>query len=134
MTAKVLIVEDESNWHGRLSLPFIDQGWEVHVASSYAEAMHVLDHHTFAAFVVDVRLAEHDMQNTDGLKIVEQIRSRELSGPVLILSVYPQALHQAREHFKGWSDIDALDKTDANLDAALIALTTRDATKETHHN
>lgn len=41
--AQVLIVEDDSNWQGRLSLPFIDQGWEVHRASSYDEAMRLLN-------------------------------------------------------------------------------------------
>lgn len=130
-TANVLIVEDESNWYGRLSLPFIDQGCEVHVASSYVQALQFLDHYTFAAFVVDIRLVDHDTQNIDGLKVVEEIGRRGLSGPVLILSVYEQALRQARESFESWHDVAVLDKTDDNLDAALVALITRDVLQET---
>ena len=132
-TAKVLIVEDESNWQGRLSLPFIDQGWEVQMASSYDEAMRLLDQHTFAVFVVDVRLVDYDRENVDGLKFVEQVCSREFSGLVLILSVWETSLNQARACFEGWEDIKIFDKTDDDLDATLLDITTRSIARGTEH-
>lgn len=121
--ANVLIVEDESNWQGRLSLPFLTQGWHVHRASSYKEALHLIEQHAFAAFVIDVRLVHYDAGNVDGLRVVEHLRSRGRIGPVLILSVWETSLRQAHDRFAHWENITTCDKADnARLDAEITAL------------
>jgi CheY-like chemotaxis protein len=117
---QVLIVEDESNWQSRLALPFLDQGWEVKVAANYAEAINLLEQHDFATFVVDVRLAENDPRNMDGLNVVQPLRTRGVFGPVVLLSVWETLLTQAGAHFKDWKDIDIVDKMDEHLDEVLL--------------
>ncbi len=120
---KVLIVDDQINWQDRLSLPFIDQGLDVLVATNYDEAIRLLEQHDFIAFVVDVCLNDQDLHNIKGLDVVDQIRNRHLSGPVSVLSVYKTSLRCAEERCRNWRNINVLDKLDAHLDAALIAMT-----------
>ena len=125
-TVNVLIVEDEANWQGRLSLPFITQGWSVHRASSAEEAIRLIAQHAFAAFVVDVRLVHYDAGNVDGLQVVEHLRRHGRTGPVLLLSVWETSLQQARERFASWDNITICDKADeARLDAEIVTLATK---------
>lgn len=113
------------NWQGRLALPLTEHGCEVVMARSYAEALRLLEQHTFAAFIIDVCLVEYDIRNIDGLKVVEHIRERGLTGPVLVISGFETATEQARSCFTGWDQVDFLDKMDDRLEEALLELVTQ---------
>ncbi len=119
---KILLVEDQVNWQGRLALPLTEHGCEVVMARSYAEALRLLEQHTFAAFIIDVCLVEYDIRNADGLKLVQYIRDRGLAGPVLVLSGFETALEQARTRFTGWDQVDILDKMDDRMEETLLVL------------
>jgi DNA-binding response OmpR family regulator len=99
------------------------RGVRVHLVRSHAEAERELfdEEQDFSAFVVDVRLVEHETENLEGLQVVERIRSRYASAPVLILSAWPFQLAEAKARFERHSESYIIaDKTrDAEVEAAL---------------
>jgi PAS domain S-box-containing protein len=119
----VLVVEDDLVWQRLLPRMLRQRGVRVHLVRSHAEAERELfdEEQDFSAFVVDVRLVEHETENLEGLQVVERIRSRYASAPVLILSAWPFQLAEAKARFERHSESYIIaDKTrDAEVEAAL---------------
>ena len=122
----VLIVDDAPDWQGVLSPLFMSHGFRVESATDMATALRLLEQYDFAAFAVDVRLVDYDEENMDGLEVVQHIRARYSSAPVLILSVWEPALQKARERFGACGHITILDKMNRDgLKSALNNLATQ---------
>jgi CheY-like chemotaxis protein len=115
-TPRVLLVEDEPYWQGVLKPTLSTQRWQTEVASTVEEARCLLSEQHFDAFVVDVRLAEYDEENMDGLEFVQDIQNRPArlarTFPILILSVWEPALDAARKRFGTLANVRIVDKMD----------------------
>lgn len=87
-----------------------DWGIQVRSAQNYEEAVRACHEEHFGAFIVDVRLVEHDQQNRDGLKFVHKMIADQPAAPVLILSGWMHELEEARKDFDAYSHIQVIDK------------------------
>jgi len=80
-TARVLVVEDEKRIADFLGRGLESAGYSVsivHDGTSALEVLHALAH--------DLVVLDLNLPDMDGLKVLEKIRNRKLSPPVLILS------------------------------------------------
>jgi CheY-like chemotaxis protein len=65
-----------------------DEGYEVRSASSRVEALQLVDAGRFHVAVLDVRLDETDEDNQDGLLLMHEIREKDPSIAIIILTGY----------------------------------------------
>ena len=121
----VLVVEDEPPWQGVIAPLLRLHGFQVQVATSATEALDFLEHQKYVAFVVDVRLDKKQANNMDGLEVVRHIQTRYALAPVLILSIWEDALSEAAQRYGDQQHIQIIDKAKREgLQAALAALAT----------
>ena len=84
----VLVVDDQPDVRTTLTGLLSDSGYEVRSVSSRAEALHLMDTERFHVAVLDVRLDESDVDNQDGLLLMEDIYRKWPSTAVIILTGY----------------------------------------------
>jgi DNA-binding NtrC family response regulator len=96
---KILVVDDIKDWRLTLGGLLEDEGYEVQVAGSSAEAMKVLGADHFDLAVLDIRLDETDEDNKEGLNLAAQIRERWPKVKVIIITGYgtPTMMREAME-------------------------------------
>jgi len=70
---KILVVDDQEDWRITIQGLLEDDGFEVEVASSVAEAEEKLQKSFFDLAVLDMRLDETEEDNRDGLNILAKI-------------------------------------------------------------
>jgi len=64
--------------------------YDVHIAESYNTAVAMLQNGAlFHVIIVDPRLKEEDINNRDGMRLIEQIRDIEEPVSVIVLTAYP---------------------------------------------
>jgi len=85
---RVLVVDDLPDVRVTLSGLLSDDGYDVRLASSRAEALHMVDAERFHVAVLDVRLDEADEENRDGLVLMHEIREKDPSVAIIILTGY----------------------------------------------
>jgi len=86
--SRILVVDDLPDVRNTLSGLLSDEGYQVRLASSRAEALQVLDNEHFHVAVLDVRLDESDVDNQEGLLLMHEIRKRDPKIAILILTGY----------------------------------------------
>jgi CheY-like chemotaxis protein len=91
MSKAVLVVDDVSDWRIMVAglIEDIYPDCTVVTAASQAEAKKQLVQYSFDLAIIDIRLNESDKQNTEGLDLMEFIRSRYDQTQVLIITSYP---------------------------------------------
>ncbi len=82
--AHVLIVDDEKNLCRILSKILSDEGYEVSVAYSGAEALQVLVDESIEVVLTDIRMPE-----MDGIELLRRIKKEEPSPAVIMMTAYP---------------------------------------------
>jgi DNA-binding response OmpR family regulator len=80
MPARVLLVEDEENLASLVQAYLRQEGYEVRVTGSGADALRVLDHEPVRLVILDLTLPD-----IDGLEVCRRIRQRS-SVPVVMLT------------------------------------------------
>ena len=85
---RVLIVEDLPDVRATLSGLLSDEGYDVRSASSRVEALQILEAERFHVAVLDVRLDEADEDNQDGLLLMHDIREKDPTVAIIILTGY----------------------------------------------
>jgi CheY-like chemotaxis protein len=85
---RVLIVDDLSDWRSTLSGLLLDEGYVVSSASSRLEAFALLEAKSFHVAILDVRLDEADVDNQEGLQLMHQIRDKDPTVAIIILTGY----------------------------------------------
>ncbi|MDD5055655.1 MAG: response regulator [Candidatus Peribacteraceae bacterium] len=78
---RILIVEDEKPLSHALAMKLKHDGFETDLATNGAEAIEKLKEQSFAMVLLDLI-----MPVVDGFGVLEEIRSRKLKTPVIILS------------------------------------------------
>jgi CheY-like chemotaxis protein len=96
---RILVVDDIEDWRVTLSGLLLDEGYEVEVADSSANALALLDAHTFDLALLDVRLVESEDGNTEGLTLASKIRDIRPRVKIVFITGYdtPEMVRQARE-------------------------------------
>jgi two-component system alkaline phosphatase synthesis response regulator PhoP len=82
----LLLVEDEPSLHESLKMNLNMEGYDVVSAFTGVEALNKLDQEYFDLVVLDLMLPE-----IDGMSVLETMRIRKISSPVLILSARASA-------------------------------------------
>lgn len=85
---RILVVDDLPDWRKTLSGILRDEGYDVYVAESRQEALHLLNTERFHLAVLDARLDETDETNREGLELMRQIKAQDPTVLVIILTGY----------------------------------------------
>jgi hypothetical protein len=110
----VLVVEDDPLWCGiyeRNVNPGLNGA--LRVTKTLAEARTAISEMAFAVAFVDLRLDEHDDENTDGMKVFELL-SRAGDGTSSILVTGKGTPRITRDVLKEYDAFDAMEKDDAD--------------------
>lgn len=112
---KILIVEDNANWQRSLQDLLEEEGFSVDVVSTYDEAVRNLSERIYHLAIFDIRLAEEDLSNAQGMDLLRNLTpQKSLSSlGIIILSAYGTK-HQMREAFGTHNVDDFIDKNDFN--------------------
>ena len=85
----LLLVEDQEQFYAPISRWLAEEGYQVTLASSLTDAQTCLETGHYHLAIVDIRLQDDDPPNQEGMKLLEEIERRGLSG------VTPSALETA---------------------------------------
>lgn len=86
--ARILVVDDLPDWRAVLSALLTDEGYEVWSASSRYEALRIIDAEYLDLAILDVRLDEADEDNRDGLSLMREIKGKNPTIAIIILTGY----------------------------------------------
>jgi len=95
-TVRVLVVDDYENWRVLLKSILEDDGHEVVTASTHSEAKEELRDSTFDVVILDMRLVDDQKYNVEGMKLLKKIKGKAPSTGAIILTGYPDPLHESR--------------------------------------
>lgn len=87
----VLLVDDQEEFRDLLTWAFVDAGHEVAAVASGARAIEMIHSARFDAVIIDLRLP--DMSGTE---VIQEVRSRGCSVPVVVVSGYAGCLEMSR--------------------------------------
>lgn len=82
----VLIVDDDHDWAATVADVVGTEGLSVVIANSRAQASSALDITRFKVAVLDMRLADQNPENKEGLELLEKIDATGLDTQVLLMS------------------------------------------------
>lgn len=99
MAKKILVLEDERPLARALELKLSHEGFDVTTVPNGEEGMRVLSDASF-----DLVLSDLVMPKMDGFAVLEAVRARELSVPVVILTNLSQAEDERRARSLGAVD------------------------------
>ncbi|HOU14415.1 MAG TPA: response regulator [Anaerolineae bacterium] len=86
---RILIVDDQTNWRKALSSILMADGYEVVSAGSFEQAIAYLSTEKFDLVTLDIRLADEDILNVQGLELLRLIKEQQQPPKVIILTGYP---------------------------------------------
>lgn len=97
--SKILVVDDLADWRTTLSGLLTDEGYQVQVADSSADALKAFETDRFDLAVLDIRLNERDEGNTEGLELAAKIKERWPNVKVILITGYgtQEIMRQALE-------------------------------------
>ena len=97
---KILIADDEEGLRAVLKILLAKEGYQVRTAASGAEALKALDEESFHVVLSDIK-----MPGMSGIELLKNIRERDPSLPVIIMTAYAsldtaiQAVNQGAFHY-----------------------------------
>jgi two-component system OmpR family response regulator len=81
VAARVLVAEDDHAFSGEVSRLLHEQGYEVQVARTADEALTLLEQGRYTVVLLDLVL-----ESSDGLTVLERLRSERLDIPVVVVT------------------------------------------------
>ncbi len=91
MSARILIVDDETNVRLNYRVTLETEGYEVFEATSAALALQELLERSFALAILDMRMPE-----MDGLELLEKMREVGITVPAMIVTAYSDVPHAVK--------------------------------------
>ncbi len=85
-SSNILVVEDRADWQDIVCQTIAERGYITHSATSYQEALAVLEAHQFGLAVVDPVLDRANRFNRDGLSVIQKINESQPNIPVIIIT------------------------------------------------
>lgn len=115
--ARILVVEDMSDWCEKLAGILRREGYLVREAADYDEAIRWLESQIFDLAVIDIRLEDWDATNIQGMVLIDEIRRRKIEKDmgIIIVTGYGTAEH-ARKAFRDHHVFDFLAKANFDLE------------------
>ena len=83
---KILVVEDRADWRDILQTTLLGQGFTVHSAASYQEALAIMNTQEFRLAIIDPVLDKANRFNRDGISVIQKLRESHPHVPVVILT------------------------------------------------
>lgn len=84
--AKILIVEDERSIRQALRFELEDEGWDVHYASDFSEAISALSAFDYEVIIFDIYL-----KNGNGLQLMEWVKRNKNEILFIAMTAYPDS-------------------------------------------
>ena len=88
IVGRALLVDDDDSWREILKEILEDEGFQVNVASTLAEADKALKEFSHRVAVVDLSLGGTDHRNQEGLEVLELLGSRDPNCQAILLTGY----------------------------------------------
>jgi DNA-binding SARP family transcriptional activator/ActR/RegA family two-component response regulator len=85
-SSKILVVEDRSDWQDIVCQTIGEKGYVAHSATTYQEALAVLEAHQFNLAIVDPVLDRANRFNRDGLSVIQRIGETQPDIPIIIIT------------------------------------------------
>lgn len=95
-TGRILVVEDHQNWGALLKCVLEEDGHQVVTVSTHAKAESELKRNMFDVVILDIRLVDEEKYNMQGMALLRRIKKRTPTTGAVILTGYPDSLHQER--------------------------------------
>src|SRR5690348_2274064 len=107
----VLVVDDLEQWREQLVETLENNGYYAETASTASEVLQQLDKRLFHLVILDIRLADSDPSNFDGIGLLGELKKRGLSEATKIIML---SSHDTKEHirmaFRDYKVVDFLSK------------------------
>lgn len=101
---KILIVDDKESIRTLIEDELEEEGYDVLSASGGEEALAKLDEHDYQ---VDLVMLDIKMPGMNGLEVLNEIKRKKKSLPVILLSAY----HTYKQDFSSWAADDYIVKS-----------------------
>jgi CheY-like chemotaxis protein len=109
---RILVVDDKKTWRDTLRLLLKTEDRDIFVAESKEEAAEMLRRRVFDVIVVDLRMNEMDESNTDGLTLLQTIRTEYPNEPMeAIVLTGHGTVPATRDAFKKYEVYDFIEKS-----------------------
>ncbi|MFN8594970.1 MAG: response regulator [Anaerolineae bacterium] len=108
---RVLIVDDEIEWQEELRHILVGGGYQVDTAGSLEVAFAYLNNRLYHLVIIDIRLADRDVDNVEGMRILEELHARydDTTLSKIMISAYGTR-EQMRKAFKQHKVADFISK------------------------
>ncbi len=111
-----LIVEDLDFWQDTLREILADAGYQVRIASSYAQALDLLAQNEFNLAVIDPVLDDTNRHNRDGLRVLQRILDeRPATRAIVVTSSDPNLIRREVTEMSAHVPVLWKDEWDDNL-------------------
>lgn len=96
---RILLVEDDQDAYDPIMRWLKEEGYFVRLATSYIEAKLALATDHFHLAIIDIRLADEDAENTEGLQLLEDVEQMQLKDvmPCIVITAHQQYALKAWE-------------------------------------
>ena len=113
MEGRILLIEDRADWRRRLTKYLQQEGYYYKTAGTYDEALATLNKESFDVVLVDLRLADWDDTNFQGMELLPRINQlrKETGTQAIVVTAYPTP-ETVREAFHNHGVADFFMKAD----------------------
>jgi DNA-binding response OmpR family regulator len=91
---RILVVDDQKNWRDALTVLLSAEGYSVKSVAYFEEAEKEIVQGSFNLVILDVRLADADIFNVQGLQLLRLTKRQPDAPPVIILTGYPESIRE----------------------------------------
>ena len=131
---RVLVVDDLEPWREQLVETLQQDGFYAASASTATEVLEQLDEALYHLLILDIRLADTDPSNIDGIDLLRELEKRGLSEATKVIML---SAHDTKEHmrlaFRDYKVVDFLSKDNFTRQLFLESVR-RVFSQETHIN
>jgi two-component system response regulator AtoC len=117
----ILIVEDELSWQNVLKDILGRQGYQVHVAENYHEAVKLLQKQSYDLAIVDVRIDEFQCQE-EGLKLLAEMGTIAPETSAIVLTGYELDDKKVRDILIEYGALDFITKIEWDANKFLLTV------------
>jgi CheY-like chemotaxis protein len=112
---RILVIDDDQDWCEEITEILQREGYHTDSASSYEEALELVNEDNYHILIVDIRMNEADQGNEDGINLLRELEKRGSSEAtkVIMLSAYGTR-ERTRQAFREFSVADFLYKEEFN--------------------
>src|SRR5215469_15944648 len=120
---RILVVDDLQEWREQITRALQWGGFLVDAVSTPAEALERLEITLYHVLILDIRMDETDLSNTDGIKLLRRLYRQKVTEAIKIIMLSGHGTEQQmREAFRDYGVADFLSKSHFNRQIILEAI------------